>query len=134
RDIRCRARPPADGRRSADRPEFPPEFVMASSSNDSGLKITIAIMTTIALSSLIWGFMSHRDKTELTQKLNVATNEVSDAKGQASNLQTTNTEMLTTIGGPAAWTESKESLMKAMQVQGIGNAKQTVMATLDGQR
>jgi len=114
--------------------KFPPEFVMASSSNDSGLKITVAIMSTIALGSLIWGFVSYRDKTELSQKMTAAGNEASEAKSQASSVQTTNSEILTTIGGPGTWNESKETLLKAMQVQGVNNAKQTVLATIEAMR
>jgi len=107
---------------------------MASSNSDSGLKITIAVLAVLALVSLGWGFMSYRDKTDLTQKLTAATNAESDAKGQASALQTTNTEMLTTLGGPNSWNEAKNSLLTAMQVQGVANAKQTVMATLEAMR
>ena len=107
---------------------------MASSSNDSGLKITIAVLAVIALVSLGWGFMSYRDNKDLTQKFAAAQNAESDAKGQASSLQTTNTEMLTTIGGPNSWNEAKNSLLTAMQVQGLNNAKQTVMSTLEAMR
>lgn len=107
---------------------------MASSNSDNGLKITIAIMTVIALSSLIWGFVSHREKTDLNQKFTGAQNEATEAKGQANSLQTTNTEMLTTFGGPNSWNEAKDAVLKSMQVQGVNNAKATVLASLEALR
>ncbi len=114
--------------------KFPPEFVMASSNNDSGLKITIAILAVLMLASLGWGFASHRDKTDLNQKMTAAANEATEAKGQANALQTTNTEAMTLLGGPNSWNESKEAVLKAMQVQGVNNAKQTVLASLEALR
>lgn len=107
---------------------------MASSSNDSGFKITIAILSVLMLIGFGLGFGMMGKRTELEQKLTSATNEATEAKGQANQLQTTNTEMLTTIGGPNSWNESKDTLLKAMAVQGVGNANQTVLRTLEAQR
>jgi len=107
---------------------------MASSSNDSGLKITIAILSVLMLIGFGLGFGMISSRRDLEQKLTAAGNEATEAKGQASQLQTTNTEMLTTIGGPNSWNESKDTLMKAMQIQGVANPKQTVLATLEGLR
>jgi len=107
---------------------------MASSSNDSGLKITIAILSVLMLVGFGFGFGTMSKRTELEQKLTAATNEATEAKGQANTLQTTNTEILTTIGGPNSRNEAKEMVMKATQVQGVANPKQTMLAALEGQR
>jgi hypothetical protein len=100
----------------ADRPEFPLEFVMASSNQDSTWKIATIVMSTIALICLGWGFATNGKKTQAEQQLTAATNEVSEAKGQASSLQTTNAEMLAMIGGPNGWNEAKDPLMKAISL------------------
>jgi hypothetical protein len=110
------------------------EFVMASSSNDSGLKITIAILSVLMLVGFGLGFGMLSKRTELEQKLTAAGNEAQEAKGQASQLQTTNTELLALIGGPNSANEAKEAAMKAIGVQGVGNAKQTLLASLEAQR
>ena len=75
-----------------------------------------------------WGFATNGKKTQAEQQLTAATNEASEAKGQASSLQTTNAEMLAMIGGPNGWNEAKDPLMKAITSQGVGNAKVTVLS------
>jgi hypothetical protein len=107
---------------------------MASSNNDSGLKITIAILSVLMLGALLWGYVSHTKRTEAEQKLTAAGNEATEAKGQASALQQTNTEALQLLGGPNSWNEAKDAVLKAMQVNGVNNAKQTVIAVLEAVR
>ncbi len=107
---------------------------MASSNSDSGLKITIAILAVFTLGFLGWGFYLHGKRTEAEQKFTAAQNAESEAKNQASALTQTNTEMLQLFGGPNSWNEAKDTVLKSMQVQGVAQAKQTVVGTLDAIR
>lgn len=107
---------------------------MASSSSDTGFKVTIAILSVLMLVGFGFGFGMMGKRTELEQKLTAAGNGESEAKTQAAAVQATNTEAMQLIGGPNSWNEAKESLLKSMQVNGVNQGKQTVLASLEAMR